>query len=78
MEMGRGDPSDHRLGGDRGGLSLHFTTETRPYLIIVLLCVLVQLVQCHKCVQGVRVCLRMTVLPSMRRSYGSPETSPTE
>lgn len=34
----------------------------RPYLIIVLLCVLVQLVQCHKCVQGVCVCLRMTVL----------------
>lgn len=29
-----------------------------PYLVIVLLCVLVELVQGHKCVQRVRVCLR--------------------
>lgn len=70
----------NRLGGWVGGrLSCISPQGHRPYLVIVLLGVLVKLVQCHKCVQGVCVCLGSDRITQYEMGgYGSPKTSPTE
>lgn len=65
-------------GVGTGRLPCTLPQGPRTYLVIVLLCVLVELVQCHKCVQRVCVCLWMTAVPTMKRGYRSPKASPTE